>query len=48
VPTFHIQSVESRPDGMVSVRLATGEAGYIPIARLEEFKQDYPDAIVIE
>lgn len=47
-PTFNIGFIPSLPEGMVSVRLASGEAGYIAMERVDDFKRDYPDAVVIE
>jgi hypothetical protein len=46
-PTFIINFIPQRPAGMVSVRLATGEAGYIPEHRVDEFLADYPGAVAI-
>jgi hypothetical protein len=48
VPTFTIRFIPSRPEGMVGCRLATGEIGYIPRARVAEFQAAYPDAVVID
>lgn len=47
VPRFNVNFIVSKPDGMVSVRLATGEAGYIPKESIDQFKEEYPDAMVI-
>jgi hypothetical protein len=47
VPRFNVNFIISKPDGMVSVRLATGEAGYIPKESIDQFKEEYPDAMVI-
>ena len=47
VPTFHIHFTPTKPEGFVSCRLATGEAGYIPHHRVEEFLAENPGAIAI-
>jgi hypothetical protein len=43
---FTIQFI-GRPDGMITVRLADGQTGFIPVSSLESFKADYPDAVVL-
>lgn len=47
-PTFNIRFLPKKPDGMVSVRLKGGGAGYIPKERVEDFMQEHPDAVVIQ
>lgn len=47
-PTFSIRFLPGKPEGMVSVRLQSGEAGYIPTDRVEEFLAEYPNAVVIQ
>lgn len=47
VPTFTISFIPSKPDGMVSVRLSTGEAGCIPAERVDEFLADNVGSVAI-
>jgi len=47
-PTFHITFLQGRPEGMMSVRLTTGEVGYIPSERVPEFLEAYPDAVAVQ
>jgi hypothetical protein len=47
-PTFNITFLQGRPEGMVSVRMRTGEVGYIPAERVAEFLVEYPDAVAIQ
>jgi hypothetical protein len=46
-PTFVIEFVPGRPEGMVSVRMADGVTGYIPAENVEWFLSDHPGAIAI-
>ena len=46
-PKFEITFLQSRPAEMVGVRLADGMTGYIPRPAVEQFRVDYPDAVVI-
>jgi hypothetical protein len=46
-PVFNIGFVTQRPEGMISVRLPTGECGYIAKEFLGAFQADYPEATVI-
>jgi hypothetical protein len=48
VPTFTIQFIPLRPEGMVGCRLTTGQTGYIPRERVAEFLAAYPDSVVID
>jgi hypothetical protein len=45
-PQFTIQVIRPGHD-MVGVRLADGRCGYIHADRVEDFRRDYPDAVVI-
>lgn len=47
-PTFNITFLPGRPEGMTSVRMRTGEVGYIPAERVPEFLEAYPDAVAIQ
>lgn len=47
-PTIQINFTPAVPEGMVIVRMETGEAGYIPRERIEEFQRDYPEAQVMQ
>lgn len=46
-PTFNIGFVPDKPAEMISVRLPSGEAGYIPKESIEALLADYPEATVI-
>jgi DNA-binding transcriptional regulator YiaG len=46
-PTFNINFIPSRPEGMTAVRMRTGEAGYIPSERVDEFLAEFPDAVAV-
>jgi hypothetical protein len=48
VPTFNIQFIPKRPEGMVACRLSTGQPGYILRERVAEFLAAHPDAVVID
>jgi hypothetical protein len=48
VPTFNIQFIRSRPEGMVGCRLPTGEIGYILRERSADFLAAYPGSVVID
>jgi hypothetical protein len=47
VPTIHVHFIPTRPAGYTAVRLGTGQGGYIPDGRVDEFRAKYPDAVII-
>jgi len=47
LPKFEIRIIQPGAD-MVPVRLPDGRAGYVPQRRLEDFRRDFPTAIVVE
>ena len=47
VPKLIINFRRGTPEGMVAVRLPDGVTGYIPIACVSEFLEDYPDGKIL-
>jgi hypothetical protein len=47
VPSFEIQVIHPAGQGMVGVQMQDGRVGYIPLRRVDDFRRDYPDALVL-
>jgi hypothetical protein len=47
MPVFQIQVIQPGGEGMVGVQLADGRVGYIARSHVDEFRNDYPDALVL-